>query len=241
MQSYQPNIHYSKDLERAVLGICLLEKPPLKGVLSVLKPESLYVPGHRKVYEAIKDMATANLPVDILTVANYLLNVRHVKLIDNNEVGYFLTTLTRDVVSSAHVNYHCAIIVDMYYKRLSLAAEVEGRPAPAAPKPASRLYPYKIAKYLLRIADKELLKSTCKVYGNNTIKGRLPYTIRVESPQQAYLMHLIAPEYTWSCVEGDEKWTRKQIKEQIKNDCILKVLADGTRYWENKSGYPENW
>lgn len=241
MQGYQKNIHYSKELERSILGICLLEKPPIKGVMSVMKHEYFYDPAHSAIYRCMQEMYNKNIPIDLLTVAHHILVAKKVTKIGNQEVGYFLTRLTNDVVSSAHVNYWCQVVKVMYQDRLVLAASIEGRPAPQLIKPVERKFPFKVAKYLLSTIDKLIIKQNAANYGLNHIKGKENYSIRVDSPQLVYMMSLIAPEYTWSTSVGDEYWSREKIKQQIPKECILKSYPDGSRYWENKHGYPNNW
>ena len=60
------------ELEEAVLGALMLEKDAYSVVSEMLKPESFYSKTHELIYSAIRDLATQQLPIDMLTVVEQI-------------------------------------------------------------------------------------------------------------------------------------------------------------------------
>lgn len=95
------------DLEEAVIGACLIEKDAFGQVSDFLKPSSFYDTKHQLVFAAIQNLAAENKPVDVLTVTDQLR-----KTGDLEKVGgpFYITELSRKMLSSAHIEYHAHII-----------------------------------------------------------------------------------------------------------------------------------
>jgi replicative DNA helicase len=108
-------IHYSKDLEAAVLGICMLEKDAFGRIYGVVTEKIFYVDDNRKVFSAMHSLFSSSLPIDLFTVCEKLQS-EGVKLNGGN-VPWCLSELTRCVVSSAHLEYHSYLIRKMWRKR----------------------------------------------------------------------------------------------------------------------------
>ncbi len=109
--------HYNLEIEAAILGICMLEKTAFSRIYGVLKPEYFYSEGNQKVFNAMSEMVTANLPIDILTVHDYLQRVKGIKEISMHNTAYYLSRLTNNVVSSTHMEYHSLILQKMWCQR----------------------------------------------------------------------------------------------------------------------------
>jgi len=95
------------DLEEAVIGACLIEKDAFSNISSILKPNSFYDSKHKLIYTAIQSLAGENKPVDILTVQEQL---RKTGDLENAGGIFYLTDLSRKVLSSAHIEYHAHIV-----------------------------------------------------------------------------------------------------------------------------------
>lgn len=95
------------DLEEAVIGACLIEKDAFASISDILKPESFYDTKHKLIFTAIRNLAGENKPVDLLTVKDHLLKTDD---LENAGGLFYLTELSRRVLSSAHVEYHAHII-----------------------------------------------------------------------------------------------------------------------------------
>jgi replicative DNA helicase len=95
------------ELEEAVLGALLIEKDAFTNVSNLLSVDTFYKEQHKYIYQAIMELATKELPIDVLSVAEKL--KQHGNL---EKVGgvLYLSALTQKVISSAHLNYHAQII-----------------------------------------------------------------------------------------------------------------------------------
>ena len=112
------------DFEAAVLGAIMIEQDAYSLVSELLKPESFYEERHQIIYEAIMSLNLEQRPVDILTVTEEL--TKKGKL---EEAGgpFYLATLTENMASSAHIEYHAQIIAQKYLSRqlITFAAQVQ--------------------------------------------------------------------------------------------------------------------
>jgi replicative DNA helicase len=108
-------IHYSKEFEAAVLGICLLEKTAFGRTYGLIDESVFYYGDNRTVYLAMKEMWDNNVPMDALTVWERMMS-QGIVLNAGNILWYF-SELTRQVVSSAHLEYHCHVLKKFWQKR----------------------------------------------------------------------------------------------------------------------------
>lgn len=110
-------VHYDRKMESAVLGCLLIEKFTYERVMGILTIESFYMDANKTVYEAIKKMWDKQLPIDLLTVCQYIVRNMGVESLNGSNVPYYLTTLTNMVTSSTHLEYHCFLIRQLYAER----------------------------------------------------------------------------------------------------------------------------
>jgi replicative DNA helicase len=115
--NFTKHIHYSDDLEEAVLGICLLEKSAFGRTYGIVNEETFYFEANKSVYRAMNEMYKHSLPIDLLTVADHLFNRSNKHELDNYATPYYLLKLTNHVCSSAHIEFHCHIIKRMWMER----------------------------------------------------------------------------------------------------------------------------
>jgi len=104
----------AKDLEEAVLGALLIEKPAIYQVSEYLSPDVFYVDAHQRIYRAILNLHRKNSPIDVLTVTEELRSTEELETIGG---GYYLLRLMQDIVSTAHLETHSRIIIEKYIKR----------------------------------------------------------------------------------------------------------------------------
>src|ERR1043165_4799848 len=114
---FKKDLHYSPDLESAVLGAALIESTAFGRTHGVLRQEMFYSDANQVVYGAIFELYSAGLPVDILTVIDRVKRVHRNESLAGMTPEYYVTQLTNAVVSSAHVEYHCWIIKRMWMER----------------------------------------------------------------------------------------------------------------------------
>ena len=102
------------DMEASVLGALMLEKDAFAIVAEILKPECFYKETHEKIYRAIVNLAANDEPVDMLTVVEQMHKEGTL-----DEVGgpAFIGSLTTNLASSAHLEYHAKIIAQKFLAR----------------------------------------------------------------------------------------------------------------------------
>ena len=102
------------EVERAVLGTILIESKAIERV--ELDVEDFYSPSHAIIFNAILTLKNLRAPIDTITVVQELNRTKHL-----DEVGgvIYLAELTDGVGSSAHLEYHTAIL-----KQKSLARKL---------------------------------------------------------------------------------------------------------------------
>lgn len=109
----------ASDLEKAVLGACMLGKDGYEQVQDILTENSFYILSHQKIYNAITRLAASNQPIDELTVM--------MELVKTNELGtaggpVYLTQCTKAVVSTANTERHARYIQEKFIHREIIAA-----------------------------------------------------------------------------------------------------------------------
>lgn len=114
---FKKGIHFSLELENAILGQCLLESGAFSRIYGVLEEEHFYNTANKIVFSSIKKMFQEGIMIDILTVIDFIQRVQKIDIIDNTNVGYYVCRLTNDVVQSTHLEYHVHIVKTMWMER----------------------------------------------------------------------------------------------------------------------------
>lgn len=109
--------HYSRELESAILGVCMLEKSAFGRTYGLVTEESFYDTGHVTVYQSLRIMYEQGIPIDLETVIDHIVRVRGIDDILGSNVPYFILRLTNSVCSSAHIEFHCHVIKMMWMER----------------------------------------------------------------------------------------------------------------------------
>jgi replicative DNA helicase len=103
------------DIENAILGAIMIESSKLMEVLDIIQsPDCFYNDANQRIYGAIRRLFEKGSPVDFLTVSNELRRTEELELVGGN---YYITSLTRDVVSSAHIEEHARIVMQKFVMR----------------------------------------------------------------------------------------------------------------------------
>jgi len=110
------------DTEMAVLGALLLESDALGAVSHIIDEASFYRMEHRLIFSTIKGIAAKGKPVDMLIVTRALADGGKLE-----EVGgpLYITRLTSNVASAAHIEHHARIIAEKYYQRETISKATE--------------------------------------------------------------------------------------------------------------------
>jgi replicative DNA helicase len=117
MMEFQKNIHYSTNFERAILGICLLERGAFGRVYGLLETECFYHTGHQLIFDTLRGMYQNGMQIDSFTVIDQVIRIKGQTMIEGYNADYFILRLTNDVVSSFHMEYHINIVKIMWMER----------------------------------------------------------------------------------------------------------------------------
>jgi len=115
--TFKKHIHYSQELEMAILGACILEGPAFGRTYGLIEDETFYFDSHQVVYRSMRKMYDSGAPIDLFTVTDYIIRNMGIDVFHGVDVSFFVTKLTTNVVSSANLEYHCHIIKSMWVER----------------------------------------------------------------------------------------------------------------------------
>ncbi len=126
----QLNAQYGKlppqavDVEEAVLGALMLERDAYISVADIIDTPSFYKDEHQKIFEVIKYLSTHEKPVDLLMVTQELKNRN---LLDEVGGPLYITRLTSQVASAAHIEFHARIIAQKFIQRelIRVSSEIQ--------------------------------------------------------------------------------------------------------------------
>lgn len=123
---FQKDRHYSQDFETAIIGICLLEKDAFSRTYGIVTEEHFYFNSSREVYKSMRWMYDNNIPIDLLTVCDYMVRKRGWGDLHGYTVGQFLLMCTNHVCTSAHLEYWCHCIYEMWIEREIITLTLSG-------------------------------------------------------------------------------------------------------------------
>lgn len=106
------------DLEEVVLGACFIDKFAITQAAEVLGDVNcFYKEQHQIIYNTMLEMLRESEPIDLLTLSSKL---KSLGKLDKVGGDFYLISLTQKVSSSAHLEHHCRIIMQMHVKRESI-------------------------------------------------------------------------------------------------------------------------
>ncbi len=120
------------EAEMAVLGSMLIDEDALSVASEVLSRDSFYKDGHRKAFDAILSLYSANKAVDLITLTDEL---KKSGVLEELGGVSFLTALVNAVPTAANINHYVAIVKEKSILRtlitnatkiVSLCYETEG-------------------------------------------------------------------------------------------------------------------
>ena len=99
------------EAEQSVLGAMLLSKYALQKAIEVLTKESFYLDKHAKIFEALRNLTTKEIAIDITTLTNELKDSGTL-----NEIGgvEYLTEIIDNTPTAANIDYYLKIVEDKY-------------------------------------------------------------------------------------------------------------------------------
>jgi len=128
------------EVETAVLGALILSGESFEEVHGSLYAEMFYKDEHQKIYSAITNIYKSGKKIDMLTVSQHF---RDTGKLDEIGGPVYITQLTRNVASAAHLQQHINIIVQKYWQRgfIRMGAEIQKQAYNnAAPDEITELY-----------------------------------------------------------------------------------------------------
>lgn len=103
-----------EEMEEAVVGACLIESEAMPMIAGKIGPEVFYNETNRLIFSTMLSMNHRGLPIDILTVKSELAARGKLEAAGG---AYNVTRLSGRVASGAHLEYHVAILKELYIRR----------------------------------------------------------------------------------------------------------------------------
>ncbi|WP_027187440.1 replicative DNA helicase [Desulfovibrio cuneatus] len=100
---------HSVEAEQAVLGGVFLKPESLDVIVDMLSDEDFYLPAHKVIFEAFRDLSLKDAPVDLVSVAEQLKSRSQLEMAGG---AAYLVDLTRSIVSAANAEYYAALVRD---------------------------------------------------------------------------------------------------------------------------------
>lgn len=111
------------DLEEAVIGACLIDKFAITEAAEIIGDQKVfYVNAHQEIYDAMIEMLRSNEEIDLLTLSQKLRSLNKIDIVGGD---YRLVELSSRVSSTAHIERHCRILMQMFIKRESIRVASE--------------------------------------------------------------------------------------------------------------------
>ena len=107
------NLPKNLEIEENILGSILLDRHALPFVVNYLTEEIFYDLRHQLIFRTIKQMYDKNIQVDLSTVFQRLIDNKHSEEVN----AHYLSKLTNNVVSTAHLNTHIEVVIELYKRR----------------------------------------------------------------------------------------------------------------------------
>lgn len=108
-----PPIHDAQ-AEQATLGGCLLSRDVALDIIEILEGQDFHVPRHEVIFDAIRRLAIAGNPTDVIAVADDL--IQHGKAHEAGGIDY-IHTLTSAVPTAQQGMYYADIVKDRAVRR----------------------------------------------------------------------------------------------------------------------------
>jgi len=223
MTEFQPGIHYSKIVEGYILGVCLIEPAAFFKVKSITA-DMFYFDQHRLIFQVLNDMAQQAIPIDLMTVTDYIDRTKHIPYIEDHQTAWFLCRLTNDVIHSAHLKHWCKVVHEMWQARVAARATPETlkQIAKQAKRTGKTELNRKTMRFLLNYVAKHYVKDRISLFGSRIIAGTGSRKMQVPSPLLVFLMSIVEPQYTWTCGNSfDEVLTADQCKARLKPNSLF--------------------
>ena len=119
------DVHYSTELEMAILGSIVLEQTAFGRVYGILQADVFYHDHHQLIFNSLQSMWEDNQPIDIITATIYI-SKKGTKTLNGSSVPYYMVELTKAVCSTSHLEYHALLLREMYVEREMIKLTTSG-------------------------------------------------------------------------------------------------------------------
>jgi len=103
-----------KEVEQAILGGILIDANCLPEVLNLIYFEVFYIEANQLLFKAIVSLYDQSKKIDMYTVIEEL---KRLESLDAIGGVYYIAEITKAVVSTANIDYHCRLVLEAYLKR----------------------------------------------------------------------------------------------------------------------------
>ena len=110
------------ELEKSVLGALMLNEEALYGSIDKIHEGLFYKAEHQVIFAAIRTLVNNSRDVDLLTVTEQLTREGKLELAGG---AFYLSQLTNNVVSAAHLDYHITILTEKFIQREVIRTSTE--------------------------------------------------------------------------------------------------------------------
>ena len=100
---------HSIEAEQAVLGGVFLKPESLYALIDILNEDDFYLPAHRLIYAAYRELFQRSIPIDLISVAEQLKAGSHLEAVGG---AVYLAELARAVASAANAEYYAELVRD---------------------------------------------------------------------------------------------------------------------------------
>ena len=110
------------EAEEAVLGAILKQPNVMNKIAETLSPESFYLPAHRVIYSAMRQLYDDNENIDIISVSE---NLNYSGKLESVGGRAYINDLLANTVTTVNVKYYAKIIQEAAIKRSLINAGSE--------------------------------------------------------------------------------------------------------------------
>jgi len=131
---FQKGIHYSHELEEAILGAAIMHPANMGRIYGIIKAECFYHEIHQHIFKILTQMFVSGYPIDALTVADYVFRRNRISMADNMPVAWWIAQVTKTVTGEthAHLEFWCQILSEMFLQREVIKLTLSGIKNPDA-------------------------------------------------------------------------------------------------------------
>src|SRR4051812_12212930 len=110
------------DAEKSIIGGLMLEQEAFDDVSEILAEDDFYKPAHRKIYAAIKELHRREMPSDLVTVSNLLMEKGELESLGGPA---YLAEMIDQTPSAANITSYSKIVQEKSLLRKVISSSQE--------------------------------------------------------------------------------------------------------------------